>query len=117
MQDIFLINQTKKISVTETNQNVVFLKTAIIIIYYLLNLFLTLKSIKDKFLPYNDGLPRPNPFSNPNATGPIVRRPMGLPITSGCDTARDQTRVCSDASSTEMQCSSYYDYSTVVLQR
>ena len=29
---------------------------------------------------------------------------MGLPITAGCDTARDQTRVCSDTSSTEMQC-------------
>ena len=28
----------------------------------------------------------------------------GLPITAGCDTARDQTRVCSDTSSTEMQC-------------
>ena len=29
---------------------------------------------------------------------------MGLPIMAGCDTAWNQTRVCSDASSTEMQC-------------
>ena len=29
---------------------------------------------------------------------------MGLPITSGCDTARDRTWICSDASSTVMQC-------------
>ena len=29
---------------------------------------------------------------------------MGLSITAGCYTARNQTRVCSDASSTEMQC-------------
>jgi hypothetical protein len=36
--------------------------------------------------------------------GPNVRCPMGLPITAGCDTAWNQTRVCSDASSTEMQC-------------
>ena len=35
---------------------------------------------------------------------PIVHRPMGLPITAGCDTAWNRTRVCSDASSTEMQC-------------
>ena len=36
--------------------------------------------------------------------GPIVCRPMGLLITASCDTALDQTRVCSDASSTAMQC-------------
>jgi glutamate/tyrosine decarboxylase-like PLP-dependent enzyme len=30
--------------------------------------------------------------------------PMGLPIMAGCDSARDQTRVCSDVSSTVMQC-------------
>uniref|UniRef100_A0AAZ3PQH3 Tc1-like transposase DDE domain-containing protein n=1 Tax=Oncorhynchus tshawytscha TaxID=74940 RepID=A0AAZ3PQH3_ONCTS len=29
---------------------------------------------------------------------------MGLPITTSCDTAWNRTRVCSDASSTEMQC-------------
>ena len=29
---------------------------------------------------------------------------MGLPITAACDTAWNQTRVCSDASNTEMQC-------------
>ena len=33
-----------------------------------------------------------------------MRRPMGLPITAGCDTAWYRTRVCSDASRTEMQC-------------
>ena len=31
-------------------------------------------------------------------------RPMGLPIMSDCDTAWNRTRVCSDASSTEIQC-------------
>ena len=30
-----------------------------------------------------DGLPKPNP----DDAGPIVRRPMGLPIMAGCDTA------------------------------
>uniref|UniRef100_A0A4W5PN94 Protein kinase domain-containing protein n=1 Tax=Hucho hucho TaxID=62062 RepID=A0A4W5PN94_9TELE len=45
--------------------------------------------------------PGKNPSTNP--AGPIVRRPMGLPFTAGCDTARDRTRVSSDASSTEMQ--------------
>jgi hypothetical protein len=29
---------------------------------------------------------------------PIVRHPMGLPVTARCDTAGDQTQVCSDAS-------------------
>ena len=29
---------------------------------------------------------------------------MGLPVTVGCDTAWDRTRVCSDAYSTAMQC-------------
>ena len=33
-----------------------------------------------------------------------MRSTMGLPITAGCDTAQDLTRVCSDTSSTEMQC-------------
>ena len=37
-----------------------------------------------------------------DAPGPIVHHPMGLPITVSCDTAWNQTRVCSDASSTEM---------------
>ena len=31
--------------------------------------------------------------------GPLCATPIGLPITVGCDTARDRTRVCSDASS------------------
>ena len=33
-----------------------------------------------------------------------MRRPRGLPIKAGCDTARDQTWVCNNASSTVMQC-------------
>ena len=49
---------------------------------------------------YNDGLTR----QNPDDTEPIVRRPMGLPITAGCNTGRIRTRDCSDASCTEMQC-------------
>jgi hypothetical protein len=49
---------------------------------------------------YNDGLSQ----SNPKEAGPIVHRPMGLPITAGCDTAWNQTRVCRDYSSTEIQC-------------
>ena len=37
----------------------------------------------EQILIYNDGLPRPNP----NNTGQIVHRPMGLLITAGCDIA------------------------------
>ena len=48
--------------------------------------------------------PRAKPSPNQDYAGPIVCRPMGLPITSGCDTTRDRIRVCSDASSTAMQC-------------
>ena len=40
----------------------------------------------------------------PSDAGPIVRRPMRLPITAGCDTARIQTRDCSDTSYTDTQC-------------
>jgi hypothetical protein len=29
--------------------------------------------------------------------GPIARRLTGLPVADGCDTARDRTRICSDA--------------------
>jgi hypothetical protein len=47
----------------------------------------------------NDGLPRPNP----DDAGPIMCRSMGLPITSGCDTAWIRTRDCSDVSCTKMQ--------------
>jgi hypothetical protein len=57
-------------------------------------LYLTRKSVKNSFI-YNDG---------PDVAGPIVRRPMGLPITSGCDTARIRTRDISDATSTGRQC-------------
>uniref|UniRef100_A0A674BYE9 Large ribosomal subunit protein eL30 n=1 Tax=Salmo trutta TaxID=8032 RepID=A0A674BYE9_SALTR len=45
--------------------------------------------------------PRPNP--NPDDAGPNVGNSMGRPITAGCDSAWNRTRVCSDASSTEMQ--------------
>ena len=38
---------------------------------------------------YNDGLHWPNL----DVAGPIVSRPMGLPITAGWDTAWIQTRV------------------------
>ena len=41
------------------------------------------------------------PEPNPSLTA--GRRPTGLPITAGCDTARDRTQVCSDASSTVLQ--------------
>ena len=44
------------------------------------------------------------PCPNPDNAGPIVRRLMGLPVTTGCDTAWDRTQVCSDTSSTAMQC-------------
>uniref|UniRef100_A0A4W5NP36 Arrestin, beta 2a n=1 Tax=Hucho hucho TaxID=62062 RepID=A0A4W5NP36_9TELE len=47
--------------------------------------------ISQQILIYNGGLPRPNP----DDAGPMVRRPMGLPI---------RTRDCSNASCTEMQC-------------
>ena len=46
--------------------------------------------------------PGPNP--NPDGVGTIVRHPMELPITASCDTAWNWTRLCSDTSSTEMQC-------------
>jgi hypothetical protein len=41
------------------------------------------------------------PSPNPEDTGAIVHCPMGTP--GGCDTAWDQTRVCSEASITAMQ--------------
>jgi hypothetical protein len=41
---------------------------------------------------------------NPDNTGSIVHHSMGLPVTTGCDTAWDQTLVCSNTSSTVMQC-------------
>ena len=51
----------------------------------------------EQILIYNDGVPRSNP--NLDNAGPIVRRPMGL--NHGWV---NRTRVCNDASSTEMQC-------------
>jgi hypothetical protein len=46
------------------------------------------------------------PGENPNQddTGPIVRHSMGLPITAGCDTTWNRTRVCSAAFRTKLQC-------------
>jgi hypothetical protein len=41
-------------------------------------------------------LAKPSP--NLDDARPIVCRPMGLLITNGCDTARDWTQVCTDAS-------------------
>jgi hypothetical protein len=34
---------------------------------------------------------------NPDDTGPFMSRPMGLPVTVGCNTAWDRTRGCSGA--------------------
>jgi hypothetical protein len=50
-------------------------------------------------LIYNDSLLWPN-----TNLDDAVCRPMALPITASRDTAWNRTRVCSDASSTEMQC-------------
>jgi hypothetical protein len=47
------------------------------------SLYLTRQVGSEQILIYNDDLHRPNPDN----VGPIVRRPMGLPITDGCDTA------------------------------
>ena len=51
----------------------------------------------------------------PGQIRPVVRRPMGLPITTECDTAWIQTRDCSDASRTEIQCLSPLHHSGVFL--
>jgi hypothetical protein len=50
--------------------------------FFTFNLYLTRQVRLEQILVYNDGLLRPNP----DDAGPIVRRPMGLPITAGCDT-------------------------------
>ena len=42
---------------------------------------------------YNDSLPRPNLIRT--TLGQLCADPVGLPITAGCDTAWNQTRVCS----------------------
>ena len=44
------------------------------------------------------------PGTNPGDAMPIVRRPMGLPNTAGCDAAWIRIGYCSDASCTDMQC-------------
>jgi hypothetical protein len=71
-----------------------------IIFYFICNLYLTRQVSQEQILIYNDGLPWPNLDS----AGPVVHRPMGLPITARCDAAWIQTRDCSDASCAEMQC-------------
>jgi hypothetical protein len=48
--------------------------------------------------------PLAKPSPSPDDAGPILRCPMGLPITAGYDTVKEQTGVCSDASSTAMEC-------------
>jgi hypothetical protein len=48
-------------------------------------------------------LAKPSP--NPDDAGPIVRRPMGLPVVSSCDRAWTQTQnLSSSTASIEMQC-------------
>ena len=64
--------------------------------------YLTSQLRTNSYLQWQPTPAKPSP--KPDDTGPILRRPMGLPITAGCDTAWDWTRVCSEASSTEMQC-------------
>ena len=44
------------------------------------------------------------PSPNPDDAGPIVRRPMGLPVAAGCDRAWTRTRISSGTASTAMQC-------------
>ena len=44
------------------------------------------------------------PSPNLDEAGPIVLRLMGLLVAANCDTAQYWTRICSDASSTVMQC-------------
>jgi hypothetical protein len=46
--------------------------------------------------------PPAKPSPNSDDAGPIVRRPIGLQILAGCDTTRDRTQVCCDASSTAL---------------
>jgi hypothetical protein len=41
-------------------------------------------------------------YPEPNLDHAGLIDPMGLPITAGCDTAWNQTRVCSDASSSAL---------------
>ena len=48
--------------------------------------------------------PTAKPTSNPADAGPIVRRPMGLPVAAGCDRAWTRTRISSGTASNAMQC-------------
>ena len=59
--------------------------------------------------------PGQNPPLTRTMLGQNLHHPMGLPITAGCDTAQDKTRVCGDASSTEMQCLRLLRHSGVYL--
>ena len=47
-------------------------------------------------------LAKPSP--NPDDTGQIVHRPMGLPVAAGCNRTWTQTRISSGTASTVMQC-------------
>jgi hypothetical protein len=49
---------------------------------FLFNPYLTFISVSyEQIIIYKDSLPRPNP----DVAGPIVRRPMGLPVTARCE--------------------------------
>ena len=72
----------------------------VFIVKFVFFFYLTRQVSSEQILIYNDGLPRPNP----DDAGPIVRRPMGLPITAGYDAAWIRTTDCSDTSCTEKQC-------------
>ena len=58
---------------------------------------------QNTFLFYNDGLPRPNHPLTRTTLGQLCAALWHSQSRPGWDTARDRTRVCSDASSTEMQ--------------
>jgi hypothetical protein len=65
-----------------------------------LTFYLTRQVSSEQILIYNDGLPRPNP----DDAGPIVRRPMVLPVMARCFTAWIRTRDSRDTCCNEMQC-------------
>ena len=43
------------------------------------------------------------PFPNLDDAGPVVHHLVGFPVAASCDTAWDQTRICSNTASTVMQ--------------
>ena len=70
------------------------------IFVYNTNLYLTWQVSLEQIILYNNGLHRPNP----DDSGSIVRRPVGYPITAGCETAWNQTRV-SEVTPQALRCS------------